>query len=94
LRESAQEVISLSDALLITVTSFFRDPEVYALLEQEVIPRCLERKEPDDGIRVWSVGCASGEEAYSLAILLLEAVSKLEVSPKIQVFASDLHEHS
>jgi two-component system CheB/CheR fusion protein len=94
LRSEPEEVRSLGDDLLITVTNFFRDPEVFQALEQKVIPALFKRKGPDDDVRVWSVGCATGEEAYSLAILLLEQAAKSETRPRLQVFASDLHERS
>ncbi|QBQ55812.1 chemotaxis protein CheB [Nitrosococcus wardiae] len=98
LQTQPNEVRTLADDLLITVTNFFRDPEVFETLEEEVIPRLFEGKGPDGDIRLWSVGCATGEEAYSLAILLEEAAARYEaqqgVRPRLQVFASDLHEHS
>ena len=94
LRKQPEEVMSLADDLLITVTSFFRDKEVFELLEQDVIPGIFSRKRPGDVIRVWTVGCATGEEAYSLAILLLEEAARREENYVIQIFASDLHEHS
>ncbi len=94
LREEPEEVRTLADDLLITVTSFFRDPEVFEAFERDVIPRLFGEKSPEEEIRVWSVGCATGEEAYSLAILLVEEAARREVSPRLQVFASDLHEHS
>ena len=94
LRAQADEVRILADDLLITVTSFFRDPEVFERLEKTIVPQLFEGKQGDDEIRVWSVGCATGEEAYSLAILLLEEASRREIVPRMHVFASDLHEHS
>ncbi|MFP4623951.1 MAG: CheR family methyltransferase, partial [Gemmatimonadota bacterium] len=94
LRGDAGEVRSLADDLLITVTSFFRDPEVYEALEKEVIPALFEGRTADDMLRVWSVGCATGEEAYSLAMLLVEEAGRRDSPPRIQVFASDLHDHS
>jgi two-component system CheB/CheR fusion protein len=94
LRENPEEASALADDLLITVTSFFRDAEVFKRLEKDVIPKLLEGKGPDDHLRVWSVGCATGEEAYSLAMLLMEASSRMEAPPQIQVFASDLHKRS
>nr|WKN35413.1 chemotaxis protein CheB [Tunicatimonas sp. TK19036] len=109
LRTHPEEVQALSDELLITVTNFFRDPQVFEHLEKEVIPALFTDKTSDDSVRVWSVGCATGEEAYSLAILLLEEANQSQQSrsgetwsggslynagPDIQVFASDLHEHS
>lgn len=94
MRESPEEARALADDLLITVTSFFRDPEVFQTLEKQVIPRIFERRLSGESIRVWSAGCATGEEAYSLAMLLLEEASRRELPPRIQVFASDLHKHS
>ena len=95
LRGNGTEIEALANDLLITVTSFFRDPAMFEKLAREVIPRIFARKSADDAeVRVWAVGCATGEEAYSLAILLLEEAARHESPPRIQVFASDLHEHS
>jgi two-component system, chemotaxis family, CheB/CheR fusion protein len=94
LREEPDEVRTLADDLLITVTSFFRDTKIFGKLEREVIFELFEHKQAEDEIRVWSVGCATGEEAYSLAMLLLEEAGRRDVAPRIQVFASDLHEQS
>jgi PAS domain S-box-containing protein len=94
LRERPEEVRALADDLLITVTHFFRDPEVFEKLEKTVLPRIFERKGPKQSIRAWSVGCATGEEAYSLAMLLAEHAVRHETPPQIQVFASDLHARS
>jgi len=94
LRSDAEELRTLGDDLLVNVTSFFRDPETFEMLESETIPALFKGKGAEDEIRVWSVGCATGEEAYSLAMLLLEEASRREISPRIQIFASDLHEGS
>ncbi|HXS75306.1 MAG TPA: chemotaxis protein CheB [Terracidiphilus sp.] len=94
LREDPDEARALADDLLITVTSFFRDPEVFEQLEKEVVPALFAGKGPKDSLRVWSVGCATGEEAYSLAMLLMEEAGRREDAPQIQVFASDLHKRS
>ena len=94
LREEPNEVRALADDFLITVTNFFRDPEVAERLETDVIPQLFEGKGPGETVRVWSVGCATGEEAYSVAMLLLEEAARHEAPPEIQIFASDLHEHS
>ncbi|HZP04593.1 MAG TPA: chemotaxis protein CheB [Terracidiphilus sp.] len=91
LRERPDEVRALADDLLITVSSFFRDHEFFEKLEKEEIPRLFAGKDKKEGIRVWCVGCATGEEAYSLAILLAEEAQRREVSPPIQIFATDLH---
>ena len=93
-RENPEEAKALADDLLITVTSFFRDPEVFQVIEKSVIPEIFEHKSADDSVRIWSVGCATGEEAYSLAMLLMEEAGRREMPPGIQVFASDLHRHS
>lgn len=94
MREDAEEAPALADDLLINVTSFFRDREVFEALEREVIPKLFEGKSAEDNIRIWSVGCSTGEEAYSLAILLLEATTRHDLSPRIQIFATELHERS
>lgn len=94
LRESPQEVAALADDLLINVTAFFRDRPVFDELERSVIPSLFDRKGPDNRVRVWSVGCATGEEAYSLAMLFLEEASRRVRPPQVQIFASDLHERS
>lgn len=92
MREHGEEAVELFNDLLITVTEFFRDHDVFTRIEEQIIPRLFDRKTSEDRLRVWSVGCSTGEEAYSLAILLLEEARKRDVHPQIQVFASDLHE--
>jgi two-component system CheB/CheR fusion protein len=95
LRDKPDEVRALADDLLINVTSFFRDPEVFEALEKIVIPKLFKGKEPDQEIRIWCVGCATGEEVYSVAMLVLEeAARRGDQSPKPHIFASDLHERS
>jgi two-component system CheB/CheR fusion protein len=94
LREQPDEARALADDLLITVTNFFRDPDVFEKLEREVVPRLFENRGPAETLRVWSVGCATGEEAYSIAMLLLEEAGRHEMPPQIQIFASDLHKGS
>ncbi len=90
LREKPEDMHLLVKNLLINVTNFFRDPEAFEALEKEVIPGLFAGKSADDTVRVWSVGCASGEEAYSLAILLSEYALTLNDPPKVQVFATDV----
>jgi two-component system, chemotaxis family, CheB/CheR fusion protein len=92
LRQDADEVNALFSDLLINVTSFFRDAPSFAALEKLVIPRLFEGKGANDTVRVWVPGCATGEEAYSLAILLLEHRNSLRSKPKVQIFASDIDE--
>ncbi len=94
LRTSAPEAQALADELLINVTEFFRDPVVFETLEARVVPGLFADKGAKGHVRAWSVGCATGEEAYSLAILLLEEAVRHDDPPQIQVFATDLHERS
>jgi two-component system CheB/CheR fusion protein len=94
LREQPDEARALADDFLITVTNFFRDPDVFERIQKIVIPQMFANKTAKDTLRVWSVGCATGEEAYSLAILLLEEADRHESPPQIQIFASDLHKRS
>ncbi len=90
LQEVPDEVDALFRDLLIGVTSFFRDPEVFAALEEEAIARILARKAPGDPIRVWIPACSTGEEAYSLAILLKEQMERQKTSHDIKIFATDI----
>jgi two-component system CheB/CheR fusion protein len=90
LRQDADEVNALFSDLLINVTSFFRDAPSFAALEKLVIPGLFEGKGANDTVRVWVPGCATGEEAYSLAILLFEHRNSLRSKPKVQIFASDI----
>jgi two-component system CheB/CheR fusion protein len=92
LRKEPIQLDLLFHDLLIGVTQFFRDPEAFAALESEVIPKLLENKRSDDQVRIWVPGCATGEETYSIAILLKEAMIKREAAPRVQIFASDIDE--
>jgi two-component system CheB/CheR fusion protein len=94
LRRDPAEVGRLFQDLLIGVTSFFRDPEAFAVLEREVIPALFARRSPDDTIRVWVPGCATGEEAYSLAMMLRDNTPRGQGAPRLQIFASDIDEHA
>jgi two-component system CheB/CheR fusion protein len=90
LREHPQEVEALFKDLLIGVTQFFRDPESFEVIARKVIPALCKEKGADNLIRVWVPGCASGEEAYSFAILLAEQLENVKERPKVQIFATDL----
>jgi two-component system, chemotaxis family, CheB/CheR fusion protein len=90
LKASHAESQALLQDLLISVTSFFRDPDAFEALERDVVPRLFEAKGAGDVIRVWVAGCATGEEAYSIAMLLLEHAAGRHDAPRIQVFATDL----
>jgi two-component system CheB/CheR fusion protein len=90
LHENAEEVQALFADLLISVTAFFRDPGAFDVLAADVIPKLFDAKSEGQNIRVWVPGCATGEEAYSIAMLLLEESARRDHPPAIQVFASDL----
>ncbi|MCX5732697.1 MAG: PAS domain-containing protein [candidate division NC10 bacterium] len=90
LQQMPPEVDALFRDLLIGVTKFFRDPEVFKVIEEKLIPKLFAGKPANTVIRVWSPGCSTGEEAYSLAILLREHLEALKQSFKVQVFATDI----
>ncbi len=94
LRANAQELDLLFKEMLIGVTSFFRDPEVWQDLQDKVLPALMERPGGDTGpMRAWVVGCSTGEEAYSLAIAFTEAQDSIEAPARreLQIFATDLN---
>ena len=90
LQRTPAEIEALFRDLLIGVTSFFRDREAFAALQEQVIPRLFVGKASGAAIRIWVPGCSTGEEAYSLAMLLQEQMEALKQSFKLQVFATDL----
>ncbi|WP_338665172.1 CheR family methyltransferase [Pararoseomonas sp. SCSIO 73927] len=90
LRADADEAQSLFEDLLIGVTQFFRDPHEFTVLQERVVPALLEGKGSADTVRVWVLGCATGEEAYSLAMLLREATGRMDAPPQVQIFATDI----
>jgi two-component system, chemotaxis family, CheB/CheR fusion protein len=92
LQKQQDEVHALFRDLLIGVTDFFRDTAAFQVLETLVIPKLFEGKGADDEVRVWVAGCSTGEEAYSIAILLREQCEQLVAPPKVQVFATDIDE--
>lgn len=92
LEKSAKELENLKEDLLIKVTSFFRDPEVFAALKQEVFPALVQQRDPMQPLRIWVPGCASGQEVYSLAICLLEYLGDRAVGLSILIFGTDLSE--
>jgi len=92
LRSDPHEVTLLFHDQLIGVTAFFRDPDVFEAISQTVIPRLLSGKAADGTVRIWVPGCATGEEAYSLAIILREHMAGMVTPPRIQIFATDLDE--
>ena len=94
LRKLPHEAEMLFRELLISVTRFFRDRDAFAALEGKVIPELLADPDSTEPIRVWVAGCATGEEAYSVAILLKEALLRLECRRPVQVFATDVDDRA
>ncbi|WP_305042135.1 chemotaxis protein CheB [Geoalkalibacter sp.] len=94
LRVDTMELDLLYHDLLIGVTEFFRDQKAFRRLEELVIPELFKAPAAEDGLRVWTAGCATGEEAYSLAILLTEQAEKYRYDKPITIFATDVHRSS
>ena len=90
LQKTPAEVDILFKDMLIGVTNFFRDPDAFKILKEQVLPGLLSGKQPDSLIRAWVVGCSTGEEAYSLAILFSEAMDMVKQHFNVQIFASDI----
>jgi two-component system, chemotaxis family, CheB/CheR fusion protein len=87
-----EEYEQLFDTLLINVTEFFRDPPAWEDLRKEVLPALLAAKDDEDPIRVWSAGCATGEEAYTVAMLLAEALGDEAYGRRVKIYATDVDE--
>jgi two-component system CheB/CheR fusion protein len=90
LRESPEEIQALFDDLLISVTTFFRDPAAWEALRIQVVVPLVERADDDEAIRVWVPGCATGEEAYTLAILFREEITRRDLACELVIFGSDV----
>jgi two-component system, chemotaxis family, CheB/CheR fusion protein len=90
LASDPDEPQALLGDLLISVTQFFRDPEAFAALKEQVIPRLFREMKKSEGVRVWVPACATGEEAYTLAILLRERQKVETGAPPVQIFATDI----
>ena len=90
LRQTPHEAQALRDDILVQVTEFFRDPEGFEALRRNVFPSLVKGRAADDPVRIWVPGCATGEEAYSLVMCLLEFLGEVESNLAIQMFATDL----
>jgi two-component system CheB/CheR fusion protein len=86
------EFAQLFNTILINVTAFFRDPETFDYLKSQVVPALLEAKPREEQIRIWSAGCASGEECYSVAILFAEALGAEQYRERVKIYATDVDE--
>ena len=92
LKQNAGEVQQLYQDLLINVTTFFRDGEACDYLKKTLLPKIINQKEPGEAIRIWIPACSTGQEAYSLAILLMEILGEKAAATNVQIFATDLSE--
>lgn len=94
LQASADEFAALFNTILINVTSFFRDPAAWDYLRDEVVPAMLAERGPTHPIRVWSAGCASGQESYTLAMILAEAMGADDYRQRVKIYATDVDEEA
>ena len=94
LQKNPTEIKSLYQDILINVTGFFRDPATIEALKEKVFPKIIKSKKTDQPIRIWVPGCSTGEEAYSIAISLLEFLGEIESKIRIQIFATDISENA
>jgi two-component system CheB/CheR fusion protein len=92
--DNRDEMLTLRKEMLISVTSFFRDPEAFDLLAEKVIAPLVDATDSGDTIRVWIAGVATGEEAYSIAMLFLEAFAEKKRWPTLKIFATDVDHHA
>ena len=94
LQQSPQEIEALGRDLLINVTRFFRDAKVFAVLRDEILPAILEQAASRKALRIWVPGCATGEEAYSIAMLVQELIVARDEKWDVKIFATDLDKFS
>jgi chemotaxis methyl-accepting protein methylase/chemotaxis response regulator CheB/signal transduction histidine kinase len=94
LQENQGELTQLSRDMLIGVSSFFRDPEAFAELSKGALVPLVTGRDPNNPVRAWVPGCATGEEAYSLAMLLMEAMASADAACRIQIFATDVDDRA
>lgn len=94
LQQNPEEIELLANDFLIGVTCFFRDPDAFTMIEEKVITAIVNHKDPGDIIKVWVAGCATGEEAYSLAILIREYLDQKQLQTEVKIFATDISKSS
>lgn len=88
-----EEFKHLFDTVLINLTGFFRDPEAWQYLQEQIIPEIVEQR-PNGPIRIWSAGCAGGQEAYTLAICFAEALGVDDLRQRVKIYATDVDDHA
>lgn len=94
LESNRLELLALYEDILINVTSFFRDPETFRALGNKILPRLLHERKSGTQLRVWAPGCSTGEEAYSIAMCLVESMPSSSAAAPIQIFGTDISERS
>jgi two-component system, chemotaxis family, CheB/CheR fusion protein len=94
LSNNRDELVALYNEILIGVTNFFRDSEAFKSLELNILPKLFNHSDVDAKIRIWVAGCSTGEEAYSIAIVLQEYITKHKIKKSVQIFASDIDERA
>jgi two-component system, chemotaxis family, CheB/CheR fusion protein len=94
LRTQPEEFVALFNTILINVTSFFRDGETWDYLAEHVVPQLLERRGEEHPVRVWSAGCATGQEAFSIGMLFAQAVGDDELARRVKIDATDIDEEA
>jgi two-component system, chemotaxis family, CheB/CheR fusion protein len=91
---SPLEFAHLFDTILINVTSFFRDAQAWEYVAAEIVPRIIAARAPNDPVRIWSTGCSTGEEAYTVAMLFAEALGEEDFRSRVKIYATDVDEHA
>lgn len=94
LQRNDEELGALAEDVVIYVTRFFRGPGLYELLRRQIFPALLRETKTNEAVRLWSVGCATGQEPYSLAMCLLDAMDEENMHRKVQIFATDIDDHA
>src|SRR5262245_19157083 len=92
LQVNSEEFNALFNTILINVTSFFRDPDAWDFMRSDLVPALLAERSPEDQVRIWSAGCASGEEAYTLAMVFAEAIGPDRFRQRVKIYATDVDE--
>ncbi|KJH72711.1 CheR family methyltransferase [Aliterella atlantica] len=90
LKLEPQELVELFDTVLINVTGFFRDSSTWEYIQNQIVPHIVARKQPQEPIRIWSAGCASGQEAYTLAIVFAEVLGVEQFCDRVKIYATDV----
>lgn len=94
LKKNPEDIAELAKDFLISVTSFFRDKEAFAVIENQVLPNILSQLRPDEELKIWVAGCATGEEAYSIAMLVCEQLAARHKTMEVKIFATDIDEEA